>query len=148
VPFGTVVAHKKGAAGCVGRKIPDLPGHFERKIAIMQGTIIRLKKIAIALVALPLLAFALLNGASVPTTSAAVQDDVAAIYKAKCAMCHGAKAEKKFDPAKSDEELLNIVLKGGKPGMPAFETKGINEAQAKGIVAHMKGLRAAPPASE
>lgn len=129
-------------------RFPDLPGHFERKIAIMQGTIIRLKKLAIALVALPLLASVLSNSTSVPATSAAMQDDVAAIYKAKCAMCHGAKAEKKFDPAKTDEELLNTVLKGGKPGMPAFETKGITEEQAKGMVAYMKGLRAAPPASE
>ena len=111
----------------------------------MQGTISRLKKLAVALVALPLLASALLNSTSVPATSAAVQEDVAAIYKAKCAMCHGAKAEKKFDAAKSDEELLNTVLKGGKPGMPAYETKGITEDQAKGLVAHMKGLRATPP---
>jgi mono/diheme cytochrome c family protein len=111
----------------------------------MKVTIDRLKKLAIALAALPLLASALLNTASVPTTSAAVQDDVAAIYKAKCSMCHGAKAEKKFDPAKSDEELLQIVLKGGKPGMPAYETKGITEEQAKGLVSHMKSLRATPP---
>lgn len=111
----------------------------------MNVTINRLKKLAIALVALPLLAFGLLNSTSVPATSAAVGDDVAAIYTAKCAMCHGAKADKKFDPAKSDEELLNTVLKGGKPGMPAYETKGITEAQAKGLVSHMKGLRATPP---
>jgi mono/diheme cytochrome c family protein len=111
----------------------------------MKVTINRLKKFAIALVALPLLAFGLLNGASVPATSAAVGDDVAAIFKAKCAMCHGASADKKFDPAKSDEELLNTVLKGGKPGMPAYETKGITGEQAKGLVSHMKGLRATPP---
>jgi len=110
----------------------------------MKVTIDRLKKLAIALVALPLLAAVLLNPTSVPVTSAAAQDDVAAIYKAKCAMCHGAKAEKKFDPAKSDEELLNTVLKGGKPGMPAYETKGITEEQAKGLVSHMKSLRATP----
>lgn len=114
----------------------------------MRVTINRLKKLAIAFVALPLLAFGLLNGASVSATSPVVQDDGAAIYKAKCAMCHGATADKKFDPAKSDEELLNTVMKGGKPGMPAFETKGITEVQAKGIVAHMKGLRATPPPSE
>ena len=111
----------------------------------MKVTINRLKKLAIALVVLPLLAAATLNTASVQTTSAAVEDDIAAIYKAKCAMCHGAKADKKFDPAKSDEELLNIVLKGGKPGMPAYETKGISEDQAKGLVSHMKALRATPP---
>jgi mono/diheme cytochrome c family protein len=111
----------------------------------MKVTINRLKKLAIALVALPLLASALLNTASVPTTSAAVQGEAAAIFTAKCAMCHGAKADKKFDPAKSDEELFQTVLKGGKPGMPGFETKGITEAQAKNLVSHMKGLRATPP---
>lgn len=111
----------------------------------MKLTINRLKKLSIALVALPLLAFALLNSTSVPVTRAAVADDSTAIYKAKCAMCHGAKADKKFDPAKSDAELLNIVMKGGKPGMPAFETKGITEEQGKGIVTHMKELRATPP---
>jgi mono/diheme cytochrome c family protein len=114
----------------------------------MNVKIIRLKKLTIALIALPLLAAALLNTSPVPTTSAAVEDDVAAIYKAKCAMCHGAKSEKKFDPAKSDEELLTTILKGGKPGMPAFETKGITEEQAKGLVSHMKGLRATPPPTE
>lgn len=112
----------------------------------MKVTINRLKKLAIALVALPLLAAALLNPTAVPATSAAVQDDAAALFKTKCAMCHGAKADKKFDPAKTDEELLQIVLKGGKPGMPAFETKGITEEQAKGLVSHMKALRATPPA--
>jgi len=111
----------------------------------MKVTINRLKKLAIALLALPLLAFGLLNSTSVPATRAAVEDDVAAIYKAKCAMCHGPKADKKFDPAKSDEELLNTVLKGGKPGMPAYETKGITEPQAKSLVSQMKGLRATPP---
>lgn len=114
----------------------------------MKVTINRLKKLAIALVALPLLAFGLLNSTPVSATNAVAQDDVAAIFKTKCAMCHGANADKKFDSAKTDEELLNTVMKGGKPGMPAFETKGITEVQAKGIVAHMKGLRATPPPSE
>jgi mono/diheme cytochrome c family protein len=111
----------------------------------MKVTMDRLKKFAIALVALPLLAAALLTLTAVPATSAAVQEDAAALYKTKCAMCHGAKSEKKFDPAKSDGELLQVVLKGGKPGMPAFETKGVTEEQAKGLVSHMKGLRATPP---
>lgn len=110
----------------------------------MKVTISRLKKLAIALAALLLFASTLLNSTSVSTTSAAVDDDVAGIFKTKCSMCHGAKSEKKFDPAKSDAELLQTVLKGGKPGMPAYETKGITEEQAKALVSHMKGLRAAP----
>jgi hypothetical protein len=29
--------------------------------------------------------------------------------------------------------------------MPAYETKGITEEQAKGLVSHMRALRATPP---
>jgi len=100
----------------------------------------QLIKLAVTLMALPLLAVAAFNSATVPTRAA--QDfDAAATFKAKCSMCHGPKAEKKFDPAKADDELLQIVLKSGKPGMPAYETKGITEEQAKAIIAHMKSLR-------
>src|SRR5688572_11379795 len=92
----------------------------------------RLKVLAIALIILPLLATVILTPASARTTFAAVGDfDAAAVYKAKCTMCHGQKAEKKFDPAKADEELVDTVLKSEKPGMPAYETKGITAEQAK-----------------
>jgi mono/diheme cytochrome c family protein len=71
--------------------------------------------------------------------------DAAATYKAKCAACHGATAEKKFDATLSDADLVQIVLKGKKgekpPFMPAYEEKGINEEQAKALVAHMKSLK-------
>ncbi|HYH85245.1 MAG TPA: cytochrome c [Pyrinomonadaceae bacterium] len=99
-----------------------------------------LKIIAVALITLPLLLTAVLNSSA--TASAARDDfDAAAVFKAKCAMCHGQKAEKKFDPTKADDDLVNIVLKSEKPGMPAYETKGINVEQARAIVAHMKSLR-------
>ncbi|HEX6649525.1 MAG TPA: cytochrome c, partial [Pyrinomonadaceae bacterium] len=71
--------------------------------------------------------------------------DAAATFKAKCVACHGATAEKKFDPAVADADLVQIVLKGKKgekpPFMPAYEEKGITEEQAKALVAHMKSLR-------
>lgn len=71
--------------------------------------------------------------------------DAAAVYKAKCFACHGAAAEKKFNTSLSDEELVQAVLKGKKgekpPHMPAYEDKGINEEQAKTLVAHMKSLK-------
>jgi mono/diheme cytochrome c family protein len=98
-------------------------------------------KLAATAIMLPLMAFAIFNTAAVRNTSAATDDEAAALFKAKCVMCHGAKADKKFDPTKPDDELLQTVLKSGKPGMPAYETKGINEAQAKAIIAHMKSLR-------
>ena len=97
-----------------------------------------LKIFVIALITLPLLATTRL---STPARAAADDFDAAAVFKAKCAMCHGQKAEKKFDPAKTDDELVDIVLKSKKPGMPAFETKGITAEQARAIVVHMKSLR-------
>src|SRR5205085_7573179 len=96
-------------------------------------------KLAAILCMLPLLALVVLNSRTVPT-STAQEFDAAAVFKAKCTMCHGQKAERKFDASKSDDELLQIALKSGKPGMPAFETKGITEEQAKAIIAHMKSL--------
>ena len=99
-----------------------------------------LKIIALALFTLPLLLTAALSPSA--TVSAARDDfDAAADFKAKCAMCHGQKAEKKFDATKADDELVNIILKSEKPGMPAFETKGINAEQARAIVVQMKSLR-------
>ena len=97
----------------------------------------RLKVLAVALITLPLLATLVLT----PARTGAAEFDAATTFKAKCAMCHGQKAEKKFDPAKADEELVNIVLKSEKPGMPAYETKGINAEQAQALVTHMKSLR-------
>ena len=71
--------------------------------------------------------------------------DAAKTYKSKCVACHGAKAEKKFDAAKSDEEHVQIILKGKKgekpPNMPGYESKGINAEQAKALLSYMKSLR-------
>ena len=80
---------------------------------------------------------------SVPART--VEDDAAAVYKSKCAMCHGATSEKKFDASKPDADLTEIVLKGKKaekpPNMPAYAEKGITEDQAKALVAYMKSLK-------
>ena len=74
-----------------------------------------------------------------------VDEDAAATYKAKCASCHGAKAEKKFDATKSDDELAQITLKGKQaekpPHMPGYEAKGMTAEQAKALVAYMKSLK-------
>jgi mono/diheme cytochrome c family protein len=95
----------------------------------------------------------LITGAMVPAfllafsvgAHATVQDDSAALYKAKCFACHGATAEKKFDATKAEDELIQIVLKGKKlekpPNMPAFEEKGITADQAKALVAFMKSQK-------
>lgn len=107
----------------------------------MKTTTKGLKKLTIVLIAFPLLAMALLSSAPVNTAAAAQETDVAAIFKTKCAMCHGAKAEKTFDATKPDEQLVETVLKGVKPKMPAYEEKGITAEQAKALVTFMKQLK-------
>jgi mono/diheme cytochrome c family protein len=70
--------------------------------------------------------------------------DLAPLYKTKCASCHGATAQKKFDATKSDDDLLQILLKGKKaekpPNMPAYEGK-IKEEDAKALIAWMKAQK-------
>jgi len=74
--------------------------------------------------------------------------DPATFYKTKCVSCHGKKAEKKFDTTLTDEQLVEIVLKGKKaakpPHMPAYGEKGVTSDQAKALIAHMKALKATP----
>jgi mono/diheme cytochrome c family protein len=72
--------------------------------------------------------------------------DAASYYTdAKCVVCHGQKAEKKFDANKKEEELVETVLKGKKPekppNMPTYEAKGITADQAKAMVAYMKSIK-------
>lgn len=72
-------------------------------------------------------------------------DDAATVYKAKCAMCHTAKAEKFYDPAAPMEQQTEAILKGKKaekpPNMPGFEAKGMTVEQAKALAEYMKSLR-------
>jgi mono/diheme cytochrome c family protein len=75
------------------------------------------------------------------------QSDAGATYKAKCVMCHGQKAEKKFDSSLSDEQMIDTIMKGKKPekppNMPAYGEKGVTAEQAKALVEHMKQLKSA-----
>ena len=100
-----------------------------------------MKKIAAALIGIPLVAAALLI--SVPARTS--DDDTAALYNTKCKMCHGATAEKKIDKTKADDALIPIVLEGKTmekpPNMPAFKEKGITADQAKALVGYMKSLK-------
>ncbi len=103
-----------------------------------------LKKIAVGLVVLPLAGVMMLGAATTGSRAAAEEFDAAAFYKAKCAMCHGQKAEKKFDATKADEPLVEATLKGVDSApvkMPAYETKGVTAEQAKALVAFMKSQR-------
>ena len=86
----------------------------------------------------------------VASAGAAVQQpsDSAAYYKSKCLMCHGKKAEKKFNATLTDDQMVEAVLKGKKaakpPHMPGYAEKGVTAEQAKALVDHMKQLKAAP----
>ena len=101
-----------------------------------------IKLIAIAVIALPMLAIAVFN--TNPVSAISTDEEAAATYKAKCAMCHSPKADKFFDTAKSDEQHIEAVLKGrkdSKPPMPGFEAKGMTAEQAKALVAFMRELK-------
>lgn len=106
----------------------------------------QLKLFVIALITLPIFAFVGMSTNSVNAFSN-TDEDVAATYKAKCAMCHTPKAEKFFDATKADDQLIEAILKGKKgekpPFMPGFEAKGMTTEQAKALVEHMKGLKTA-----
>ncbi len=94
---------------------------------------------------LTFLIFAIVFFNTTPTVIIVSAADAAETYKTKCAMCHSPKAEKAFDPSKTDEVLVEVVLKGKKgekpPFMPAYETKGMTAEQAKELVTYMRELR-------
>ena len=81
-------------------------------------------------------------------------DDAAALFKTKCAMCHGADAAGK--PAAkipslisaeakklSDADLTDAIANGGKSQKPmhAFSKKGITPEQIKSLVAYIRTLQ-------
>ncbi len=105
----------------------------------------RIKTIAIALTAIFLFSVLFYNLAS--AQGDAQPSDPAAFYKAKCVVCHGQKAEKKFDATLTDEQYVDAILKGKKPekppNMPAYGEKGVTVEQAKALLDHMKQLRTA-----
>src|SRR5215813_1244541 len=105
----------------------------------------RIRNTAIALTALFLLSMIFLVKA--PAQTEVKPSDTAAFYTAKCVMCHGKKAEKKFNASLTDDQMLEAIMKGKKgekpPNMPAYGEKGATEDDAKALLAHMKQLRAA-----
>ncbi|HMT06514.1 MAG TPA: cytochrome c [Pyrinomonadaceae bacterium] len=102
--------------------------------------------IAVTAFAIPT-ALVLWFGGKPNVTANAAPEDAAAVYKAKCAMCHTPAATKFYDPARPEAEQVEAILNGKKgekpPFMPAYKDKGIDEAGAKALVEYMKGLRSA-----
>ena len=75
--------------------------------------------------------------------------DVAATYKAKCAMCHGKDGQggkmgtKAFASpgvqALSDVQLTEVISKGKPPKMPAYGSK-LKDTEIKDLVAYVRSL--------
>jgi|SRR6185369_13009057 mono/diheme cytochrome c family protein len=113
-------------------------------VALLKGDKAMSSKTSAACIAATIL-LTLLGVVSAGARQTSESFDAAKTYKGKCLACHGPKADKKFDAAKSDDEHVQIILKGKKgekpPNMPAYETKGITAEQAKALLDYMKSLR-------
>ncbi len=80
--------------------------------------------------------------------SAHAQDDSGALYKSKCAMCHGADGKKaaghdlaSADVQKeSDADLTAVITKGTPPKMPKYGDK-LKPEEIKGLVAYIRTLK-------
>ena len=108
-------------------------------------TLNQVKLIAIVLFVVAVAAVGAFRTAPVTVQAAAAADDPATVFKTKCAMCHSPKAEKFYDPAKSEDEHIDTIMKGKKgekpPFMPGFEAKGMTRDDAKALVGYMQSLR-------
>jgi mono/diheme cytochrome c family protein len=93
------------------------------------------------------LAIAVALFALVPSLSWAAEDG-AALYKAKCAMCHGPDGAGKIGPALkgtklSEAQIVDVLTKGGE-GKKAPHSKpvaGLSADQAKAVAEFVKGLK-------
>jgi mono/diheme cytochrome c family protein len=76
-------------------------------------------------------------------STAAFAEDGAALYKTKCAMCHGAAGEGKMGPAiKGKTNVVDVITKGGLAKAPHTKAvAGVTEDQAKAIAAYVVGLK-------
>lgn len=103
--------------------------------------------------AVVVLTFAVASFTLIPASTFAA-DEGADLYKAKCAMCHGADATGK--PAvkapslvseeakkKSDAELTDMIANGGKDKKAShvFSKKGLTDDQIKSLVAYIRSLQ-------
>jgi cytochrome c6 len=104
-----------------------------------------MKHISFRLGSIALMAFGLTSG----MTSAALGQDAAATYKAKCAMCHGTDGKggkmgtRDFGSAdvkaESDAQLTEIIAKGKAPKMPAYGEK-LKDTDIKDLVTYIRGI--------
>ncbi len=80
--------------------------------------------------------------------SMSAQDASAALYKSKCAMCHGADGMKAAGhdlsgadvQKKSDADLTAVIADGKAPKMPKYGDK-LKPEEIKGLVAYIRTLK-------
>jgi mono/diheme cytochrome c family protein len=82
------------------------------------------------------------------TGSMFAADDGAALYKSKCAACHGPNGEGKMGPklagdAMSEAQIVDQLTKGtaGKKPPHAKPISGLTEDQAKAVASYIKSLK-------
>jgi len=77
------------------------------------------------------------------TTAAFAAEDGAALYKAKCAGCHGAAGEGKMGPAiKGKTNVVDVLTKGGATKAPHTKPMaGVSADQAQAIATYVSGLK-------
>jgi len=69
-------------------------------------------------------------------------EDGAAIYKAKCAMCHGPDGAGKGNaPAVKGKDAADVLAKGGKKAPHTAAFKGLTDDQIKAVAEYVKGLK-------
>lgn len=100
----------------------------------------RIKILMMAIITIPLLAMVAFTVPNTKSFSNNV-DDVEDVYKTKCGKCHKSDATgiKWFDPARTDAELVESVMKG-KKFMKGFEAKGMTTEEAQALVTYMRTL--------
>ena len=97
---------------------------------------------------LPLFIFAIALAVVLSLPLSAHAQDAAALYKSKCAMCHGADGMKAAGhdlssaavQKESDADLAAVITDGKPPKMPKYGDK-LKPEEIKGLVAYIRTLK-------
>jgi mono/diheme cytochrome c family protein len=77
-------------------------------------------------------------------TGMLMAEDGAALYKAKCAGCHGPAGEGKSGPAlkgKAEADVSNVLTNGGKKGPHAKGMASLSADQVKAVAGYVASLK-------
>jgi mono/diheme cytochrome c family protein len=99
-------------------------------------------------IALPLFTFAIALAVVLSLPLSAHAQDAGALYKSKCAMCHGADGAKAAGhdlssaavQKQSDADLAAVITDGKAPKMPKYGDK-LKPEEIKGLVAYIRTLK-------